>query len=107
MSEEIIATKLGIESINDPSWLLQNETRIREVFPKEWTHFPDLTLSIGYKLKLLGLVWCDLSEFAEIMAKFTDIGIILQHNGYIRINPKTIEQNYREIASSNCVKETK
>ena len=104
MSDEIIATKPGIESINDPQWLLQNETRIREVFPKEWTHFPDLILSIGFKLKLLGLDWRELSEFAEVMAKFTNLGIILQYNGYIRINPETIEQNYREITAANSGK---
>jgi hypothetical protein len=101
MSEEIIATKPGIESINDPSWLLQNEERIRKVFPMAWTYFPNLTVSLGYKLKLLGLDWRELSEFAQIMAKFASLGIIFQHNGYIRINPKTIKENYQEIVAAN------
>lgn len=72
-----------IATIGNPAWLSQNESRIRNLFPREWLEMTQAdALQVGYGLKLLGVDWRSPDEFCQVMVKLQNIGIFERRNGF-------------------------
>ena len=53
-----------IETLGNEAWLKENETKVKNLLPKTYTHINNLNgLKLGFNLKLLGVDWRSESEF--------------------------------------------
>lgn len=72
-----------LPTLGDTQWVLNHWDEIRAVLPETWTHMQNVNmLSIGYKLKLLGIDWRNEEEFGHCMLFFEVSGILLR-DGYL------------------------
>ena len=81
-------------TLGNTLWLGQNENKLKEMLPSQWTHVDNLNgLQIGWKMKLLGLDWRSEQEFGKIMVFLEKVGILQRQNGLqVRANPVNIFQ---------------
>lgn len=79
-------------TFSDEQWLRENESAIKAIMPKTWTHIDNLNgVQIGYGLKLLGVNWRNKCEFGEAMTFLVKSGIVLMNsNNNIKANPHSI-----------------
>jgi len=71
------------ETLGNPKWLKENETALKALLPKTWTHIKNLNgLQIGFGLKLLGVDWRSEQEFGKVMIYLERIGFMERQNGY-------------------------
>ena len=72
---------MSIELLRDTTWLKSNEKRLKEIFPKVWTHSANMNmLGVGYRLKLVGIDWRSQDQLASVLTFLTRIGIVEVQN---------------------------
>lgn len=72
-----------INTLGNENWVRENESEIKNLLPKTWTHMHNLNiLKIGFGLKLIGIDWRSEDEFGKIMVFLEKIGIMIRQNGY-------------------------
>lgn len=64
-------------TIGNDAWMHANAAKIRASLPEEWTTADQsLMLSIGFKLKLLGIDWRSEKEFGGCMVLLEKVGLM-------------------------------
>ena len=72
---------MSIELLRDTKWLKSNEKRLKDIFPKVWTHNANMNmLGVGYRLKLIGIDWRSQDQLASVLTFLTRIGIVEVQN---------------------------
>ena len=80
-----------IDTLGDMKWLRANERALKEILPDTWTHISNLNgLSIGFKLKLLGIDWRSEEEFGKVMVYLERIGIMIRDGYTVKRNPRDV-----------------
>lgn len=76
-------------TLGNPRWLRDNETKIKDMFPKTWTHMDNLNIvSMGFKLKLLGVDWRSKDQLLKSILFLERTGFLIRQNKYqVRANP--------------------
>jgi len=78
-------------TLGNTKWLKENEAKIKELLPETWTHVSNLNgLSLGFKLKLLGIDWRSQDEFGRVMVFLEKTGFMLRDGLTVRGNPSNI-----------------
>ena len=69
-------------TVGNKQWRDENRKALRELFPETLTHIANINfLSIGYRLKLLGVDWRSQDELAECLTQFEMSGILHREQG--------------------------
>ncbi|MDH5572348.1 MAG: hypothetical protein OEY89_11320 [Gammaproteobacteria bacterium] len=76
------------ETLGNSDWMIENESALKEMLPKTWTHVGNLNLlQIGFSLKLLGVDWRGNDDVPRIMIFLEEIGIMSRDNFLVKANP--------------------
>lgn len=79
------------ETLGNQDWLRQNESALKNLLPKTWTHAQNLeVMKIAFNLKLLGVDWRSEDEFGKIMVYLEKIGILLRDGLTVKANHRSI-----------------
>lgn len=81
----------NLDTLGNDKWLKRNEDKIRDMLPEKWTPIYDIgPLSIGFKLKLLGVSWTTDAEFGLTMAFLYHKKIMLLEDNLVVRNPNKV-----------------
>ncbi len=83
-----------VSTLGNMEWVIENQSKLKELFPSEWGAINPL--KIGFGLKLLGLNWKDLPELAWLMAMFEKMEIIEREDAQIRANTRDVLEVFKE-----------
>jgi len=76
------------ETIGNSDWMIKNESALKEILPKTWTHMENLNLlQIGFSLKILGVDWRRKDDLPKIMVFLEEIGVMARDNYLVKANP--------------------
>lgn len=85
-------SNMSIEStLGNETWLRQNETRVKALFPNTFTPINELNgVAIGQQLRLLTIDWKTEKEFENIMVFFEKLGFLIRQGNKIKTNDTSI-----------------
>lgn len=80
-----------VDTLGNEDWLQKNENKIKEILPETWTDIRNLCpVTIGNRLKALGIEWHSDDEFGEMMVFFEKTGIMLRNGSLLRRSTHSI-----------------
>jgi hypothetical protein len=86
------------ETIADPLWVKENESKLKGIFPETWTHLSNINpMQLMYQSKLVGIPWRSEQELATILAFLTKIGIVEVKDMLARRNPNPFLPNLNPV----------
>lgn len=72
-------------TLGNAEWMAANAEKIKAMLPETWTDVCNLNgLQLGFKMKLLGIDWRSVEEFAKTMTYFERVGLMKRDGLLVR-----------------------
>lgn len=77
-----------LDKLDDPKWLKQNVSTIKDCYPETWTHLANWSpLPLRYRMKLLGVDFRTDADITRLLIRLQKLGVVQVDGSLIRRSP--------------------